>query len=871
METELIRPYTESEVQEAVFQMCPTKAPGLDGFLALFFQKSWRLVRSKVSRNILQMLNEGRLEDGLNKTLITLIPKVKEPERIEEFRPISLCNVVAKIVTKMLANMLKPILPSIISENQSAFLPGKLIFDNIIAAHELIHYIRTRGDQKRGYFALKLDISKAYDRVEWDYLELIMKRLGFPEKWIVMVMNCVTSVSYMIRINDWVTEEIKPRRGIRQPDPLSPFLFLICTEWLSMKVNECQRRKSLNGIKISRGAPEVTHRLFADDSIFFLRADSKNAENLKRILAEYEIISGQKVNLSKSEIFFGGNVPESDRDRICEILGVRQVNSMSRYLGLPVAFGHNRTELCKYIVERIWKKVQGWKEKTLSIAGKETLIKAVLQAMPTYAMSCFKIPESLIKRIVSIISNYWWSNSKLGRGIFWCKYGKLCEEKLEGGLGFRELSTFNDALLAKQIWRLLERPDSLVTSLLKMRYFKDSTPISCQLGSRPPFVWRSIWNAGQKIKQWIDPNSEGLRPRWMMGGSGVFSTKSVYKSLKMQSDQLRRNQMGEQADMRRVHIFWKTIWRLNVQPKVRVFAWRLLHNFLPSGENLSRRGMTELRDCPVCGFKGESTVHTILFCWWARSFWQSLRVDCSFLLHDFRHPEDWLWYCVFKYDALELSIIVQGARHIWFNRNNALNENKVQNPLVSARCVLHSRWLAYHSQQKLVVTDMGEGRKWTKPGEGTVKINVDGAWDSTAGMAGVALCCRDDKGAVCFIEAQSTGEAASSFEAELRALTRAMEVAGEKNITSIIFETDCAHLKKTILQGPSAGEEELESIRWCRRRLEDNMQWSLNLVLREANSVADLLAKKALRESWNWKSHDAIPMSLSCQMICESV
>ncbi|KAL9675214.1 hypothetical protein QQ045_003415 [Rhodiola kirilowii] len=264
------------------------------------------------------MLNEGKLEDGLNKTLITLVPKVKDHERIK-YKPISLCNMLAKIVTKILANGFKPILPFIISENQSAFLPG----------------------------------------------------------------------------------------------------------------------------------------------------------NLKRILAEYEIISGQNVNLSKSEIFFGGNVPDGVRGRICEILGVRQVNSMSRYLGLLVAFGHNRKELCKYIVERILKKVQGWKEKALSIAGKETLIKAVVQAMPTYAMSCFKIPESLMKRLVSIISNYWWSNSKMGRGIFWCKYGKLCEEKLEGGLGFRELSTFNEALLAKQILRLLERPDSLVASLPKMRYFKD--------------------------------------------------------------------------------------------------------------------------------------------------------------------------------------------------------------------------------------------------------------------------------------------------------------------------------------------------------------------------------------------------------------
>ncbi|CAM8889513.1 unnamed protein product [Rhodiola kirilowii] len=221
------------------------------------------------------MLNARKLEEGPNKTLITLIPKVKDPKAISEYRPISLCNVGAKIVTKVLANRLKPILPAIISDNQGAFVSGKIISDNIVAAQELIHYINTRGRQRNGYFALKLDISKAYDRVEWDFLEEMMQRLGFPENWISMVMAC--------------------------------------------------RGKKLKGVKICRGAPEVTHMLFADDIIFFLRATLENAVNLKKILEEYGALSGQKVNHAKSEIFFGKNVGESDKQRISAALGVRQV------------------------------------------------------------------------------------------------------------------------------------------------------------------------------------------------------------------------------------------------------------------------------------------------------------------------------------------------------------------------------------------------------------------------------------------------------------------------------------------------------------------------------------------------------------------
>ncbi|KAL9676110.1 hypothetical protein QQ045_004323 [Rhodiola kirilowii] len=178
----------------------------------------------------------------------------------------------------------------------------------------------------------------------------MMRSLGFLEEWISMVMRCINSVAYVVRVNELLTEEIKPGRGIRQGNPLSPFLFLICSEWLNLKVKEYQRRRKLNGVKVYRGAPEITHLLFVDDSMFFLRATVKNAENLKNILEENEALSGQKVNLSKSEIYFGRNVTENDKRIISATRGVRQVESVSKYLGLPIAFGQNRTELFKDII-----------------------------------------------------------------------------------------------------------------------------------------------------------------------------------------------------------------------------------------------------------------------------------------------------------------------------------------------------------------------------------------------------------------------------------------------------------------------------------------------------------------------------------------
>ncbi|KAL9679650.1 hypothetical protein QQ045_017516 [Rhodiola kirilowii] len=300
----------------------------------------------------MRMLREGQIEDELNKTLITLVPKKKDPERIEEYRPISLCNVLVKLVTKVLANRLKQILPEIISESQSVFVPGRLISDNILAAHELFHFIKSRKQQKGGFFALKLDMSKAYDRVEWDFLEVMLLRLSFPEAWVKCIMACVCSVSYVVRVNDMITKEFWPERGIRQGDPLSSYLFLICTEWLTTKLRELQNMKKINGVKICRGAPEISHLLFADDSMFFLKADVKNACNLKEALKEYEMLSGQMINFSKSEIYFSQNVAEEVKVSICSILGVGQVQKISKYLGLPVMFSH-KTELFQFIVEKV--------------------------------------------------------------------------------------------------------------------------------------------------------------------------------------------------------------------------------------------------------------------------------------------------------------------------------------------------------------------------------------------------------------------------------------------------------------------------------------------------------------------------------------
>jgi hypothetical protein len=227
MNANLVAHFEEKEVKTTFFQMFPTKAPGPDGFPAHFFQRNWELCGEEVTNSVLRVLRGEESPEGINKTFIVLIPKVAQPEDLGKFCPISLCNVIYKIASKVLANRLTIILPDIISEEQCAFVPSRLIIDNIITAYELLHFMKRNEAKKHQHCALKLDMQKAYDRVEWNYLQEIMLRMGFHNRCVQLIMRMISSVSFSVLLNGSPSEEFRPSRGIRQGDPISPYLFLI--------------------------------------------------------------------------------------------------------------------------------------------------------------------------------------------------------------------------------------------------------------------------------------------------------------------------------------------------------------------------------------------------------------------------------------------------------------------------------------------------------------------------------------------------------------------------------------------------------------------------------------------------------------------
>ena len=388
--------------------MHPTKAPGPDGMSAIFYQKYWEIVGPSVTNMMLNVLNSDAPLSDINSTNIVLVPKVKNPSKMKDFRPISLSNVCYKLVSKVLANRLKAILPQIISENQSAFIPERLITDNVLVAFELMHYLDHKKSGLDCFMAVKLDMSKVYDRVEWGFVEKVMMRLRFHDKWVGWILKCITTVTYSILINGEAHGTINPTRGLQEGDSLSSYLFLLCTEAFSALIIDANNKRSLTGISVCRGCPKVTHLLFADDSLVFCRAEGQECTKMVEILNLYELASGQKINTDKSSVTFSHNTALEVRQEVFDILGPMQDSRQGKYLGLPAVIGKSKNQVFVEIKERVERKLSGWKEKMLSMGGKKILIKAVTQAIPTYTISCFLLPKGLCEDLERMERNFWW-------------------------------------------------------------------------------------------------------------------------------------------------------------------------------------------------------------------------------------------------------------------------------------------------------------------------------------------------------------------------------------------------------------------------------------------------------------------------------
>lgn len=347
----LMRPVSMSDLEGVVSSLPKGKAPGPDGFPAEFFQEFWDIISHDLLDVVHESYSNKEMLRALNATFLVLIPKKEEANQLDFFRPIALCNVVYKIITKLLAERLKVCLPMVISEEQGGFVAGKQILDGVVIASEAIHSMST--SKERAMF-IKLDMAKAYDRVNWDFLRKVLLAFGFSQEWVRWVLSCVTTPSFSVLLNGEPTKLFGASRGLRQGDPISPYLFIIMAEGLGRLLKFHVSQNLIQGWQFGNGLPTLSHLQFVDDTALAGRARIREAKAFRLTLDTYLAISGQKINDHKSSIFFF-NTPEPIQRRIANILRFQIASLPVTYLGVPIVVGRQPRLFWQSLLEKLVK------------------------------------------------------------------------------------------------------------------------------------------------------------------------------------------------------------------------------------------------------------------------------------------------------------------------------------------------------------------------------------------------------------------------------------------------------------------------------------------------------------------------------------
>ncbi|KAL6197994.1 hypothetical protein ACLB2K_027786 [Fragaria x ananassa] len=425
------------EIWAAVTSMDPDSAPGPDGFNGHFFVSCWDVVGADVVKAVQYFFQHGYLAPSFNSGIIILIPKVDHADSIKQFRPIALTNFVFKIIPKIIAIRLASVASRIISPQQHAFVAGRNISDCILTTSECFNLLNSKCHG--GNLAIKVDITKAFDTMSWDFLLHVLQAFGFDPIFVQWVRVLLLSAKLSLLINGRTVGYFSCERGVRQGDPLSPLLFCLAEEVLSRGISLLVSSGQLQRISSPRNTLAPSHVLFADDVIVFCRGNRRNLSRIMRFFDEYGRVSGQVINKGKSQVFIGNGI-HSRRHSISNFLGIPLGSAPFMYLGAPIFHGKPRASYFHQIVDKIRIKLSSWVSSFLSMAGRLQLIKSVIFSMLVYTFQVYEWPVSVVRKIEVWCRNFLWSGSIDKRGIPLVAWKSCCSPIAEGGLGLKQLT-----------------------------------------------------------------------------------------------------------------------------------------------------------------------------------------------------------------------------------------------------------------------------------------------------------------------------------------------------------------------------------------------------------------------------------------------
>ncbi|GJY92839.1 RNA-directed DNA polymerase, eukaryota [Tanacetum coccineum] len=409
-------PISKEEIRNAVWGCGENKSPGPDGFTFEFFRKYWHIVGTDFCLAVEWFFNHDSFSVGCNSSFIALIPKSLDPKLVSDFRPISLIGSVYKVITKILQNRLSFVISDLISDVQSAFLPNRQILDGPFILNDLLARCHFK---KQSAMVFKVDFAKAYDSIRWDYLEDVLHSFGFGVKWRSWIKGCLSSSMASILVNGSPTSEFQFHRGLKQGDPLAPYLFILIMESLHLSFSRVIDAGIFTGVRID-----------------FMRMTRKS-------------------NL------LGVGVPSSQVLEAANSLGCSVMKMPFKYLGINVGGNNSLIKAWDESINKLKTRLSKWKLKTLSIGGRLTLLKSVLGSTPIYNMSLYKVPKAVLSSMEAIRRDFFNGSKDNDRKIAWVKWAKVLAPRKHGGLGVSSFYALNRALLLKWVWRFISRENSL--------------------------------------------------------------------------------------------------------------------------------------------------------------------------------------------------------------------------------------------------------------------------------------------------------------------------------------------------------------------------------------------------------------------------
>lgn len=674
--TELIKIPLPEDIAKIMFKLNQNKSPGPDGFTSGFYKAAWTVMGSEVTTAITSFFHSSSLPTATNSTILTLLPKFPGASIIKDYRPISCCNTLYKVISKLLVNRLKPLLPSIILPNQTAFIKGRLLTENCLLASEIFSgYHNHRGQKK---LTLKIDIAKAFDSVRWDYLTACLRSLNLPNDFIQWLAACYSSPSFSVGINGRLHGFFKGTRGLRQGDPLSPYLFGIVINTLSQKLNAAAESGRI-GYHANCRKSNLTHLCFADDLLIFTDGTLSSVQGVLQVLQEFEAFAGLSISVDKS-CFFPSGLTELEMDEITQASGISVGSLPIRYLGLPLNSRKLSITNCEPLLQQVRSKINAWTSKYLSFAGRQVLISTVIAGITNFWCGAFILPKECIRAIDKMCNAFLWKGTLEGRYVARVAWDKVTQPKKNGGLGIRNLELWNRTCTIKLLWFLVFRLESVWSSWMRDNVIKDESLWHMKPRQSHTWLFKQLLSERQTAIQWLHiepgdgtdvsfwsdpwtkfgqlikflgqngprltgiPLHSSVADVWRDGGWTIHAARSqeieellTYLTTISLSDTpsspswIVNCKSSNTFSSASIYLsiqdpappvpWFRLIWLKQGIPKHKTMAWLMLLNRCPTRDRLLSWGLQTDPLCLLCNQENESRNHLLFLCPFSTTVW----------------------------------------------------------------------------------------------------------------------------------------------------------------------------------------------------------------------------------------------------------